>query len=243
MKLIKLSAIPSTNDYLKHLLKDTAVENFTTIYTNYQTQGKGQRGNVWIVEAGKNLTFSTLYQIKDTTTPSIFDLNIIVALSIIKALEQLEIPNLKIKWPNDIMSQNKKIGGILIENSFTSCGAINSVIGIGLNVNQQNFEQLPTASSLYKICQKEFDLEGILQLILKHLQNNLLNIQPIDIDKFWTTYHHYLFKKNIPTVFKTPDGKMQMGIIQQVLRNGKIEILFEDDNLYLFDLKEITLVY
>ncbi|MDO4727833.1 MAG: biotin--[acetyl-CoA-carboxylase] ligase [Bacteroidota bacterium] len=243
MKLIKLNAIPSTNDYLKEISKRNQLENFTTVYTSFQTQGKGQRGNSWLIEPDKNLTFSTLYQFPNINSLSIFDLNIITAISIVEALEQLDISNLQIKWPNDIMLRNKKIGGILIENNFSSNNTINSVIGIGINVNQEKFTDLPSASSLLNLCNTTFDVEQILHLILNRLEQNLSNISDDVINIFWTTYHKYLFRKGVPSVFETPDQKMQMGIIQRVLRNGKIEILFENDLTQQFDLKEIKLIY
>src|SRR6218665_3951820 len=114
MKVIKLDAIDSTNEFLKELLSKQTVENFTVVTAENQTKGKGQMGAVWNSEVGKNLIMSVL--IKDFFTGSsvIYNLNIAVSLAVIQSLQEKKIPKLSIKWPNDIMSDPKKIGGILI---------------------------------------------------------------------------------------------------------------------------------
>ncbi len=104
MKLIKLDAIDSTNDYLKQLSSVSVVENFTVVTTKNQTNGKGQMGTIWKSESGKNITFSILIKNILYNYNQIFDLNVVVACSIIQVLEVFSIPNLTVKWPNDIMS-------------------------------------------------------------------------------------------------------------------------------------------
>jgi BirA family biotin operon repressor/biotin-[acetyl-CoA-carboxylase] ligase len=92
---------------------------------------------------------------------------------VFQVLDEMEIPELSIKWPNDIMSDTKKIGGILIENSIKSDGAILSIVGLGLNVNQTNFEDLPKASSLAVVCERIFDKEEILFSIVENIKKNV----------------------------------------------------------------------
>ena len=243
MNVIKLNATPSTNDFLKNLYSTQSVENFTVVVTENQTNGKGQRGNVWKTESGKNLTFSVLIKKDSSSESSVFDLNVAISVSIIQALESFEIPELNIKWPNDILSDGKKIAGILIENTFSSNQSVSSIIGIGLNVNQTDFENLPKASSLKNITQKEFDKEEIMLEITRKIKENYEFISLGKTDFLWERYHNYLFRKEIPSVFEYPNGVKFMGIIKQVLQNGKIQILLEDDSLKEFDLKEITLIY
>jgi len=148
MHIIKLNAIDSTNRYLKDLSVQQAVENFTIVVAENQTNGRGQRGANWEVESGKNLTFSVL--IKDVLVgfEEVFNLNVVVAVSLFQTFLNLKIPNLTIKWANDILADKKKVCGILIENQFKSNSEILSIIGIGINVNQENFENLPQAISL-----------------------------------------------------------------------------------------------
>ena len=151
MQIIKLNATDSTNNYLKQLLMDTALEDFCVVVTNHQTKGKGQMGAEWVSEKGKNLTFSVLKKEPSIVLPRRFLLSILVSLSIIKTLEAYSVPKLAIKWPNDILSDHHKISGILIENIIKSNKIDFSVIGIGLNVNQKLFKGLPKVTSLKSI--------------------------------------------------------------------------------------------
>ncbi len=243
MNVIKLSATPSTNDFLKNLCSTQSIENFTVVVAENQTKGKGQRGNIWKSDLGKNLTFSVLVKHILDAESSVFDLNVAICVSIIQALERFDIPKLNIKWPNDILSEGKKIGGILIENTISGQQPVLSIIGIGLNVNQTDFENLPKASSLKNSTQKEFDKDQVLLEIIRKIKENYELISHKNADILWDNYHDYLFRKEIPSVFEYPDKTKFMGIIKQVLRNGKIQILLEDDSLKEFDLKEIGLVY
>lgn len=243
MTVIKLNATASTNDYLRNLCTVQSLENYTTVTTEIQTQGKGQRGNKWISEPHKNLILSTL--IKDTLTihSSIFDLNIAISMAIVSALQHFKIPKINIKWPNDILADGKKIAGILIENSFSGSNSISSIVGIGLNVNQTRFEDLPRASSLKNLTGKEFDKDEILNAIVNQIQKNCEQIKTGHTEVLWSEYHKHLFRKDIPSVFENPDGTKFMGIIKQVLKNGKLQLLLEDDSLEEFELKEIGLIY
>ena len=242
MKLIKLDAIDSTNEFLKGLSVKQAVENFTVVTAENQTKGKGQMGSVWVSEPSKNLIVSVLIKDFAKNSNQIFDVNIAVSVSIIQALEGFGIPELSIKWPNDIMSYNKKIGGILIENSLKSNGEIVSIVGLGLNVNQTNFENLPKASSLATICNAVFDKEEILLKIIEKLEHNILfwnkNKESLRLD-----YINSLFKKGIPMPFSDANQQNFMGIIQGVSSIGKLEILLEDDTVSEFDIKEIQMLY
>jgi len=242
MKLIKLDAIDSTNEFLKGLSNNQVVENFTVVTAERQTQGKGQMGSVWVSEPSKNLTVSILVKDFVSNINQIFDINIAVSVSIIKALEGFSIPELSIKWPNDIMSYTKKIGGILIENSIKSDGTIGSIVGLGLNVNQTDFEHLPKASSLALICNANFDKEEILLKIVQEIEHNILFWnQNAESVKFG--YNDSLFKKGIPMPFAAANQRNFMGIIQGVSPIGKLEILLENDLVSEFDIKEIQMLY
>ena len=242
MKLIKLDAIDSTNEFLKGISSNQILENFTVVTAENQTKGKGQMGSVWDSEPSKNLIMSVLINGFVTDINQIFDINIVVSVSVIQVLEDLNIPELSIKWPNDIMSYTKKIGGILIENSIKSNGSINSIAGLGLNVNQINFENLPKASSLAEICNTTFDKEEILLKIIENLEQNI-ELWYHNSDYFWSFFANKLFKKGIPMPFEDQNQQNFMGIIQGVSSNGKLEILLEDDSVSEFDIKEIQMLY
>jgi BirA family biotin operon repressor/biotin-[acetyl-CoA-carboxylase] ligase len=242
MKLVKLDAIDSTNDFLKELSANPETVNFTVVTAENQTKGKGQMGAVWNSEIGKNLIMSVLIKDFLIGINDIYNLNIVVSTAIIEALETFEIPKLSIKWPNDIMSDNKKIGGILIENSIKSDGSISSIVGLGLNVNQTAFENLPKASSLSIICNRTFDKEEILFQVIENIKNN---IQKWDSDSgmLWTQYTNRLFKKGIPMPFETPEGNRFMGIIHGVSKPGKLQVALENDSVTEFNIKEIQLLF
>jgi BirA family biotin operon repressor/biotin-[acetyl-CoA-carboxylase] ligase len=242
MKVIKLDAIDSTNEFIKELSNAQELENFTVVTAEMQRKGKGQMGSVWESEAGKNLIMSIF--VKDTikAVNAIFTLNIAVALAVYNALKIANIPNLAIKWPNDIMSCNFKLAGILIENSIKSDGSIVSIVGIGLNVNQTNFENLPKASSMALISKTTHSKEQLLFLIIENLKSNikLLHANPKIL---WDLYSNNLFKKGIPMPFKGVDDMNFMGIIQNVSESGKLEVLLEDDSITAYTIKEIQIQY
>ena len=243
MKLIKLDAIDSTNDFLKDLSHAQTLENFTVVTAGSQTKGKGQHGAKWHTEKDKNLITSILIKEILNNIEGIFELNIAVALGITEALKKLKIPSVCIKWPNDIMAENKKIAGILIENSIKNNGQIESVVGIGLNVNQVQFENLPKATSLKSITNTDYDIFEILESIVNEIQEKLKYISENQTDRLWSEYDQNLFKKGTPTAFEDRNGKKFMGIIQGVTKTGKLAVLLEDDSTEEYGIKEIRLLF
>jgi BirA family transcriptional regulator, biotin operon repressor / biotin---[acetyl-CoA-carboxylase] ligase len=236
MHLIKLDQIDSTNDYLKQLNKEKFLENFTTIFTENQTKGKGQMGNVWISKKGKNLTFSTLYSLEINENLDSINLIMITAVSIIEVLIKNNLENLAIKWPNDIILQNKKIGGILIEQSKNYHNQTSFIIGIGLNVFKNDFKDLPNASSIEQITRKKLDLNFLLIEIISQLKQNI-SLK----NNFKEKYLNYLYKLNLATTFLINDKK-EIGKIVDVSTEGKLKIAFQDEIKY-FGIKEIEMLY
>lgn len=242
MRLIKLDAIDSTNDFLKALSNKHELENFTVVTAEEQTKGRGQMGASWQSESGKNLIMSVFVSKPVTEVGQLFYLNIAVSLALLNALEFFKIPDLSVKWPNDIMSYKYKIAGILIENNVKSDGSVHSVIGIGLNVNQQNFENLPKASSMAIMGESIFERDKVLVKIVENLKENLGKIYS-DLGSFWEKYERNLFKKGVPVPFKLKEGNIVMGIIQGVSSSGKLQVLLEDSSLYEVEIKEIEMLY
>lgn len=242
MKLIKLDAIDSTNEFLKGISTQQDLENFTVVTAENQTNGKGQMGAVWNSEVGKNLIMSVLVKdyLEDINT--IFNLNIAIAMAVIATLKKNTIPDLSIKWPNDILSANKKIGGILIENSIKSDGTILSVVGLGLNVNQTNFEGLPKASSLAVIAGHEFDKEMLLFEIVANIEKNIAESK-YNLNSLREQFINSLFKKDIPMPFTNQKEERFMGIIQGISPIGRLQVLLADDSIAEFDIKEIQMLY
>jgi BirA family biotin operon repressor/biotin-[acetyl-CoA-carboxylase] ligase len=244
MIIIKLDAIDSTNDFLKRLSAVETTKNWTVVVAQSQTAGKGQMGAQWQSESGKNLTMSIL--VKDTSVKAteIFDVNLAVAVSIIEILQNLEIADLAIKWPNDIMSDNKKIGGILIENQFKADKQVVSIIGIGLNVNQTNFENLPKASSIANVTNKSFDTDLLMELIVLKIQQNFDFIINKNVDHLWQKFNQNLFKRGSVISYIDKNKKQFDAIIQEVNREGKLILRHTiDDSINSYGLKEIEMIY
>ncbi|GGF13661.1 biotin--[acetyl-CoA-carboxylase] ligase [Flavobacterium limi] len=242
MKLIKLDAIDSTNDFLKALSSQDELNNFTMVTAENQTKGKGQMGAKWESESGKNLIMSVLVKDFLCDIEKVFNMSVVVSLAVLEALKSLSVPNLSIKWPNDIMSYNKKIGGILIENTIKSDGRIMSVVGLGLNVNQENFEHLPHASSLKVICNREFDKDSLPFLIIEKMKERI-EVWETNSAFFWEEYFNSLFRKGVPMPFNNLHDKNFMGIIKGVSPVGKLQVLLEDDSVAEFEIKEIQMLY
>lgn len=241
MNIIKLNAIDSTNRFLKDLSAIQTIENYTTVVAENQLKGKGQRGSNWVSENGKNLTFSIFINDLKVGTKETFILNCIVPIAIIEVLQKFNLERLAIKWPNDILSENKKIAGILIENTIKPDGRISSIIGIGLNVNQLHFENLPQASSLALLKNKQFDKEQLLKSIIFQMTENVNAVN--NKNYFWEKYHSLLFKKDIPSVFNDINNKPFMGIIKGITETGKLVLLLDDDSIKEYDIKEIKMLY
>lgn len=242
MKLVKLDAIDSTNDYLKDLVRKQSLENYSVVTAELQTKGKGQRGSTWSSEKGKNIIMSMLVRDFALSTSSMFDLNIVVSLAVQDSLISLNIPKLAIKWPNDIMSDDKKIGGILIENCFKSDSSVDSVVGIGLNVNQLEFENLPQASSLALISRATIDKDDLLKQIASEIQENIkswkLNAQDLS-----DRYTNLLYKKYEKMVFQDSDLLFFNGVIQGITPLGRLIIKHENGNILDFDIKEVKMIF
>ncbi|WP_454954590.1 biotin--[acetyl-CoA-carboxylase] ligase [Capnocytophaga gingivalis] len=243
MEIIKLNATNSTNTYLKNLLKEKQVKDLSCIWALSQTQGRGQQGAKWISEPGKNLTFSVLKKFENLPSEYHFLLNMEVSLAIFRTLKKLYIPDLAVKWANDILSSKKKICGILIENTLHKEQISSSIIGIGLNVNQVFFNDLPNVSSLQKIMGHPFDLEEVLLLICQELEVSLKSLSPTRFESMLDEYHTHLFRKDKPSTFEYPNGERFMGYIRGVSHNGQLQVEQEDALMSSFSLKEIKLLY
>ena len=237
-KIIKLNAIPSTNDYLKKRYKSGKTFDGDLIWTKNQTSGRGQRNNKWISEPNKGLTFSIYKQFNDLLFNP-FRLNAIICLAIINALEKLNIPELSIKWPNDILSENKKISGVLIQLLTKNQKINQAIIGIGVNVNQTHFNNLPQASSMKSITETAFDIEALTTELMAQLKHYF---DVPNTDKLISEYESVLFRKNMPSSFVTPQGLSFVGTIQGVSKSGMLRVKSEKA-IKEFDLKSIQILY
>jgi len=172
-----------------------------------------------------------------------FYLNCAISIAVFNVINKLLLPQLSVKWPNDILSHHKKICGILIENVVKSTGSSYSVIGIGLNVNQTVFNSAFKASSLKNIQGKHFDLDELLIQIIVELQVQTEKLKACNFDELHQAYEKNLFRKNKPSTFKNAEGELFTGFIKSVTSTGKLQVLLEDEILQEYRLKEVKLMY
>ncbi len=204
MQIVRYKELSSTNLHFHELLKKGKPEEGAIIITENQTAGRGQAGNYWESEPGKNLTFSIILYPEKIKANEQFIISQITALSLKNVLDTY-ISGITIKWPNDIYFQNKKIAGILIENSLTANAIDSSIIGIGLNVNQEIFHSnAPNPVSLKQITGVDFDLDHLLQQIQTQILTIYKKTDPEEIKKNYvnslyrkTGLHHYADKEGI----------------------------------------------
>ena len=242
MKIIKLDAIDSTNSFLKELAQKSILDDYTIVVTKAQLAGKGQMGEKWASETGKNLTFSIF---KKFSTSKIKDqnyLNYAVCIALHEVFNGLKLPKLSIKWPNDILSANKKVCGVLIENSFQKRYIKQTIIGIGVNVNQTQFTpELAGATSIINCINKEVDLDLLLEKITHSLEKYLSLFEKESFDILKNLYHDSLYKKDIPTAFVDHENNLFMGMIKGVSEHGKLQVQLENDTTVEFGIKEIRI--
>ena len=242
MNIIKLDAIDSTNDYLKSLLSSMSVKNFTIVTANYQLKGRGQMGSSWYSKNSKNLICSLYLSNTYAGFINQFHISIVVSLAIKKTLDDFNIPKISIKWPNDIMSGNKKVCGILIENLVNKNKIKDIIIGIGLNVNQTDFSNLPNASSLKKIMGVNYNIEEIINKIYENIQYYLSFFFKSRLDLLNDTYKNSIYRVNKPSTFVLDNQKAISGFIRGVDELGKLVLEIEDNKIVSFGIKEISLV-
>ena len=166
---IKVSQTASTNTYLSRLA--ATLPGGTVIYTPSQTAGRGQKGNSWESEDDKNLTFSLLLKRPPVKARDQFYLSEAAALAVVEALTEAAGNGFTVKWPNDVYWQDKKVCGMLIENSLDGSDIATSVIGIGINVNQERFlSDAPNPVSLINITGHEHDLMALLKRVCSRIE-------------------------------------------------------------------------
>lgn len=239
MHLIKLDAIDSTNTYLKNLMRTEKLFDYTVVSAKNQHKGRGQRNASWESELGKNLTFSVLKKELSLSTKDYFKINCCVSLAIYECLHQNSIQNLHIKWPNDIMSGNSKICGILIENTLSGSTIHDVIIGIGLNVNQVLFPNLKNVSSLKLLKGESFDLNALLHQLISQLKFSFDTYLNLPLDTLIKMYEQYLFNKDVVSNYKDEGDLKFKGAICGVTQEGKLMVVLESGKKRVFGLKEI----
>lgn len=269
-----ITQINSTNTYLLELLKETPIEEpLFTVYTFDQTAGRGQAGNSWESEPGKNLLFTTLFDMSSIPADKQFTLSMLVPLTIVEYLtdefakcgtplnSQVYTNKVSIKWPNDIYYGDDKLCGILIEGVIAGNRIDKAIAGVGLNINQEVFvSNAPNPISLRQITGREWDLDAMMAGILAKFRELLPLLADYATLKQRYMAHLYRYAKpdSIGTLSlwkEVPVGVAPMMItrevddtcfrasIQDVDDQGRLVLRREDGTLSAYHFKQIKYVF
>jgi BirA family biotin operon repressor/biotin-[acetyl-CoA-carboxylase] ligase len=237
--LITLKEVASTNTFLKDALsKSTPLLEGTVIMAETQYAGRGQTNNSWLSEAGQNLTFSILLNPSFLPVDKQFELNKAVSLALNDVLRNHTGNNAFIKWPNDSYINNKKIGGMLIENIVNGNQIRHAIVGIGLNVNQTNFPStLKNVTSLKQYLHRDYDLNTLLGEICSAVEARYLQLKAGHYQKLTKEYLERLYLLNEWSLFKSGDNFLS-GKITGVTELGQL-IMDTTEGSMIFNNKEI----
>lgn len=201
--------IDSTNNFIEKMMAEKELESGTVIYAKDQTAGRGEGNNSWECEPDKNLTFTALVYPEHFNAEDQFKISQITAIAARNCISKLTLKEVKVKWPNDIYIGDKKIGGILIKNRVMGSEILNTIVGVGINVNQTNFKWAPNPTSIATITKKEHNIREVLDLFC--LEFNKLFI--LSREEINNQYLDSLYRKGEPFYFQDSNGKFRGEII------------------------------
>ncbi|MDR0538762.1 MAG: biotin--[acetyl-CoA-carboxylase] ligase [Tannerellaceae bacterium] len=243
-EIIRLKEVASTNEYVWNTMRKQRLPEGSVVWADYQTAGRGQAGNSWQSAAGENLTFSLVFYPESLPASKLFILSQITALSVKETIDE-HTNDITVKWPNDIYWQNRKLGGILIENALRGEHLQTSVIGIGLNINQTTFDaDAPNPISLSIITGRKYDCELFLRNILEKLYNYYyyLNIKEGELDKIYAAYHKCLYRRDGFFTYRDAFGQFEAKIVE-VAPSGHIQLQLMDGSQRQYAFKEVEYVH
>ncbi len=238
-KIIKVNATRSTNDRVKMLIKSKKIESGDIVVAKYQYGGRGQNNNKWYSSYGKNLLCSVLYRPLDVKANQIFCINQVVSLAVLETIRKFNKEKCFIKWPNDIMSVNKKISGILVENTLSLNQVNYSIIGVGINVNQVLFKKLPNATSLKKISNSDIIIQEVLNELIENYKFYFTRINELR----WINeeYNKNIFGKDGCNF--VVNGRRQHGKIISISDIGIVKLKIDSKRIQEFDPRKIKILY
>lgn len=239
-QLIYLPSCSSTNAVAAELIVKNKATEGCVVITDWQTAGRGQRGSSWEAEPDKNITLSLILKPGFLSITQQFFLTISISLAVLETVQELTATTVKIKWPNDILAANKKLAGILIQNNVNGHFLQHSVVGIGLNVNQEIFEH-PRATSLTLLSGKKYNRVAVTERLLEHLEKNYLCLKNGQWAHLKYRYLQHLFRYQETHLYEL-DGQKVVGQIVGVDEGGRLAMQVEATLRY-FNAKEIVYLY
>jgi BirA family biotin operon repressor/biotin-[acetyl-CoA-carboxylase] ligase len=242
-RLILIEETDSTNSHVSRLLHSSFPEEGTVVMTHFQKAGRGQRGTGWESAKGENLLVSYCLYPEFLEAGSHFLLNQAVSLAAAEAISQISGHQALIKWPNDIILDSGKVAGILIENTLRNGKITQSIAGIGVNVNQQQFQDyVPPAVSIRQVTGEEHDLKVCLSVLSNCFDKWYTTLRLKQGEKIRKSYLNLLFRKDKISEFVTPTGTVS-ATIKGVTEDGRLMVEEKNgDNQLFFNTKEIKLL-
>lgn len=240
-QVVWLPECASTNSEAQRLVGENRATDGCVVITDKQTAGRGQRGNRWEAAPGENLTFSVVWRPSFLAAQNQFLLSQTVALALHDWAASLLGPDpaLRVKWPNDIFFGDQKLGGVLIENTLNGTMIQQSIVGIGLNINQREFGA-PTATSLALLTGRSYALPTLVSRLLEHLERRYLQLRAARLSTIRYDYLQVLYRYQEPHHYEV-DGQHLTGSIMGTDETGRLAVAI-DGQLRHFDLKEIRYV-
>lgn len=239
---IYLPEIDSTNSHAMDLLSKTNPSEGTCVYTAYQSAGRGQIGRYWHSEPGKNILISYIFYPKGLKVSDQFMLNIISSLAV-RDVVGILCRNVKIKWPNDIYVDDKKIAGILVQSILRNADIKATVIGIGLNVNELVFpSEIPNPVSIGQLTSKTHNLTEIRQLLSARLEFYYLKMKSGHYDWLKNAYVSAMYRIEESADFTIEGNVILSGKIVGIDKQGKLLILSQNQETLAFGFREIAYV-
>ena len=228
-QFIELSQVESTNTYLLQAAGE--LHGGTVIYTPCQTAGRGQKGNRWLAQPGMNATFSYLYKPRAIEARRQFCISEAAALAVAGVLGELSGERITVKWPNDIYHGDRKLCGMLIENSLQGRLVEHSVIGIGININQREFDPYaPNPTSLALITGGDHDVDMVMRRVTQRLEQLLGRLDSEDSAVLHADYLSVLYRgDDQPHGFVLPDGTKFAATIVDVAPDGMLALRHQAD--------------
>jgi len=224
-----LTTTESTNKYASELLAKGEVAEGMVVTTDYQSMGRGQIGRSWYGSSGLNVMCSLVLKPKFLQPRQQFQLSIAVSCALRRSIAGLS-PNkeVAIKWPNDIYVGSRKVAGILIQNSIAGSTITNTIVGMGVNVNEQIFPpDLPNPTSLSLLQGGDLDLPRVYAAIFRDIEYYYLKLRNGHSTHLLAEYHTHLYSRGQVTAFAMADGTEVQGIIEHVDEQGKLVVLMD----------------
>jgi len=234
--------VASTNQTLQTLHEEQILPEMTVVWTDYQSAGRGQCGNTWQTEAGKNLTFSLLIYPSMIPVARQFLISEISALSVFATLK-IYSDHFHIKWANDLYWRDRKICGILIENELQGDRLAHSVIGIGLNINQEQFDnQLPNPVSLTQITGKQHDRETLMRQIIRQFESYYARLKNGEWDAIHNEYQALLIGRNAFCSYQDATAVFDAKI-ERIEPDGQLVLRKRDGSFAAYLFKEVQMLH